>query len=205
MFRLIKRKFQRIAGVLSGVKQTFQDKIFLLSFCRKFNKANIDIYPSKLIEKGAVIKIVGGGSIKIGKQFRMRAPAQILSYKGQIRIGDNCSLNQFSVVFGLGGLTIGNGVRIGTHTVIIPSNHNFDRTDIPIFKQGETMNGIVIEDDVWIGANCTICDGVVIGEGTVIGAGSVVTRSISPFSVAFGSPARVRRSRSEKQCSNFLH
>jgi acetyltransferase-like isoleucine patch superfamily enzyme len=198
MLRLIKAQLRRITGVLIGVKQAFQDKIFLLSFCRKFNKANIDICPSKLIEKGAVIKIVGGGSIKIGRQFRMRAPAQILSYKGEIRIGDNCSLNQFSVVLGLGGLKIGNGVRIGPHTAIIPSNHNFDRTDVPIFKQGETMNGIVIEDDVWIGANCTICDGVVIGEGAVIGAGSVVTRSIPTYCVAFGSPARVHRSRLEK-------
>ena len=125
----------------------------------------------------------------------MRAPSHILSYKGQIEIGNNCSLSQYSILFGLGGLKIGNGVRIGPHTVVIPSNHNFDRIDIPIFKQGETMLGIIIEDDVWIGANCTICDGVVIGEGSVIGAGSVVTRNIPPFSVAVGSPAKVIKKR----------
>lgn len=52
---------------------------------------------------------------------------------------------------------------------------------------------VTIGDDCWIGGNVTILPGVNIGEGCTIGAGSVVTRDIPPFSVAVGSPCRVRK------------
>jgi acetyltransferase-like isoleucine patch superfamily enzyme len=122
----------------------------------------------------------------------------ILSHGGDIVIGDDCSVNPYSILYGHGGLKIGDKVRIASHTVIIPGNHKFGRVDIPIFRQGVTMKGIVIDDDVWIGANCTILDGVSIGKGAVIGAGSVVTRDVEPFSVVAGVPARVITTRMNK-------
>jgi acetyltransferase-like isoleucine patch superfamily enzyme len=50
---------------------------------------------------------------------------------------------------------------------------------------------VIIEDDVWIGANATILPGVRVGKGSVIGAGSVVTNDIPEYSIAVGIPARV--------------
>jgi acetyltransferase-like isoleucine patch superfamily enzyme len=82
-------------------------------------------------------------------------------------------------------------VRIATHCVIVPANHRFDSLDVPIARQPVVAKGISVEDDVWIGANSVILDGVTIGTGSVIGAGSVVTRDIQPFSVCVGNPARV--------------
>jgi acetyltransferase-like isoleucine patch superfamily enzyme len=119
-----------------------------------------------------------------------------MTYGGFIRIGDHCSVNPFCVLYGHGGLTIGNNVRIATCTVIIPANHVFSDLDIPIHKQGTTALGIVIEDNVWIGANVTILDGVRIGRGAVIGAGAVVTKDVDPLHVVGGVPActiKVRR------------
>ena len=78
---------------------------------------------------------------------------------------------------------------------MIPSNHNYARTDIPIYRQGETSKGIVIEDDVWIGARVTILDGVRVGGGSIIAAGAVVSKDVEPFSVVGGVPARVLKSR----------
>tara|TARA_R100000935_G_scaffold20725_1_gene39017 strand:- start:2860 stop:3249 length:390 start_codon:yes stop_codon:yes gene_type:complete len=114
---------------------------------------------------------------------------------GSIELGDDCSLNPYSILYGQGGLKIGNGVRIAAHTVIVPSNHGFDDLTQPIFKQKSTGQGVVIEDDVWIGANCTILDGVRIAKGCVIGAGSVVSKSTEPFGIYAGVPARFIKKR----------
>jgi acetyltransferase-like isoleucine patch superfamily enzyme len=74
--------------------------------------------------------------------------------------------------------------------VIAPSNHVFSDRHKRIHEQGESRQGIVIEDDVWIGAGARILDGVVIREGTVVGAGAVVTKSTEPYAVVVGVPAR---------------
>ena len=82
----------------------------------------------------------------------------LLTYGGDISIGNFCSINPFSVIYGHGGVKIGDGVRIATHCVIIPANHNFEAIDQFIFQQGETRKGIIIEDDVWLGAGARILD-----------------------------------------------
>lgn len=71
----------------------------------------------------------------------------------------------------------------------------FERTDIPIRDQGHEAGSIIIEDDVWIGANATILKGVTIGHGAVIGAASVVTSDIPEYAVAVGNPAKVKKYR----------
>lgn len=138
-----------------------------------------------------------GGEIHLQDGTTVGEYSQLKAVGGKIVIGARCSIQGFCQLYGHGGLTIGNDVRIASQTVIIPSNHNFDRIDVPISEQGETSRGITIGDDVWIGVGCKILDGVTIGTGCVIGAGSVVTRSIPPYSVAVGSPARVTRERGE--------
>jgi acetyltransferase-like isoleucine patch superfamily enzyme len=93
-------------------------------------------------------------------------------------------------------LVIGCNTIIGAHTVIIPFNHGFERADMPMNLQPLTKKGIVIADDVWIGASCCILDGVRIGKGAIIGAGAVVTRDVNDYNVAIGVSAVAVRSRS---------
>jgi acetyltransferase-like isoleucine patch superfamily enzyme len=149
------------------------------------------------IEPTSRMRILNGGSISLGRYCEIYDHALMITYGGEIAFGDFCSVNQFAVIYGHGGLRVGNGVRIAAHTVIIPANHIFDDAGVPICLQGETKRGIVIEDDVWIGAGCLILDGVTIQRGAVIGAGSVVSRSIPAYAVATGAPARVIRRRGE--------
>jgi galactoside O-acetyltransferase len=80
---------------------------------------------------------------------------------------------------------------IGPGTVVRASNHKFDDRNVPIMDQGHIPGRIVIEDDVWIGANCVITPDVVIGHGAVVGAGAVVTKDVPPFAVVGGVPAKV--------------
>lgn len=137
------------------------------------------------------------GRIRMGKNCKIRAYAHLMTYGGNITLGDNVTVGQFCVLYGHGGLSIGSDTEIAPHVVIIPSNKKFDRLDIPIAYQGEIQKGIKIGSGVWIGANVVILDGVVIGNGCVIGAGSVVTKSIPDYSVAYGNPAKVVKSRLE--------
>jgi acetyltransferase-like isoleucine patch superfamily enzyme len=135
------------------------------------------------------------GSIRIGRRCQIGPSAMLLTYGGSIEIGDDCSVNPFCVLYGHGGLRIGQGVRIASGTVIIPANHNFDDLNVPICQQGFSAKGICIEDDVWIGANVTVLDGVCIGTGSVVAAGAVVTKDVEPFSVVGGVPAKLIKKR----------
>jgi acetyltransferase-like isoleucine patch superfamily enzyme len=119
----------------------------------------------------------------------------LLPSGGSIRMADDCSVNPYSVLYGHGGLTIGNGVRIAAHCVIVPSNHIIDQPQTPIYQLGTTAEGIHIEDYVWIGCGVRILDGVTIGRNSVIAAGAVVSKSIPPDSIAGGVPAKVIRGR----------
>ncbi|MEF2072044.1 acyltransferase [Consotaella aegiceratis] len=148
--------------------------------------ANID--PAAIFEPS-------GGRITLGARTLVDRGVIIRPHGGRVDIGDDCSVHAYSVLYGGGGLRIGNGVRIASHTVVVPSNHVFSNAQTPIKDQGLTRKGVVIEDNVWIGAGVRILDGVVVGRGAVIGAGAVVTRSVEAFAVVVGVPAKVIRRR----------
>lgn len=133
----------------------------------------------------------GRERIRIGSGCRIWHGVELHSWGGHVHIGDRCSLNPYCIVYGHGGVDIGRHVRIATHVVIVASNHRFDLPDTPIKDQGISARGIVIEDDVWIGAGATVLDGVRIGTGAVIAAGAVVSRDVPARAVVGGVPARV--------------
>lgn len=138
-----------------------------------------------------------GGQIVIGNNNEILNGCLLMTYGGSISIGNNCSINPYTILYGHGeGLVIGNNVLIAGHCLIIPSNHVFTKRDITINKQGETSKGIVIEDDVWIAAGCQILDGVTIGKGAIVAAGSVVNKSIDPYTIVGGVPAKLIKNRS---------
>lgn len=122
--------------------------------------------------------------------------------KAGISIGENCFLGEYNVIRGQGGVHIGNEVYTGPMVQMVAVNHVYQDANRPIREQGITAQGIVIEDDVWIGANATIVDGVKVGKGSIIGAGSVVTRDIPPYSIAVGSPAKPVKDRRELSNNN---
>lgn len=91
----------------------------------------------------------------------------------------------------IGPVTIGNHVNLAQNITVSGLNHNFQKIDIPIDEQGVTTDPIIIEDDVWIGANAVILPGVTIGTHCIVAAGSVVKQSIPPYCVCAGIPARI--------------
>ncbi|KXG87513.1 acyltransferase [Agrobacterium bohemicum] len=129
----------------------------------------------------------------------MGAQSWIAGYaivRGDIELGENVSINPYACISGKA--RIGNGVRIASHVSIVGFNHGFDDTETPIYRQPLTSLGIEISDDVWIGANAVVLDGVKIGRGAIIAAGAVVAKDIPAMAIAGGVPARVLRYRGEK-------
>lgn len=118
--------------------------------------------------------------------------------KAGITIGRNCFIGERNLIRGLGGVHIGDYVYTAPDVKMVASDHVFEDPHTPILFQGITARGIVIEDDVWLSTGVIVTDGVVIGEGSVVGAGSVVTKSLPPYSVAFGSPAKRIRDRRDR-------
>jgi len=156
---------------------------------------------SLLVNQVRELKFHGGldRRIRIAKSAIVHPSAMIFPESGYIEIGENSTVNEFCVIHGLGGVRIGSGVRIGCHTVIHTVHHRSKRLDIPIWRQGVYGKLVIIEDDVWVGAHCTILGGVRIGAHSVIGSHSLVTRDIPPYSIAYGVPAKARRSRKDNK------
>ncbi|WP_159621420.1 DapH/DapD/GlmU-related protein [Ruania rhizosphaerae] len=139
-----------------------------------------------------------GGEIVLGERAAV-APGAVV--QGNVRLGEDCSVQAYAVLVGYGTradpsgqIWIGDGVRIAPHVMLIAANHRF-APGAPIHTQGVEPAPITIEDDVWLAGRVSVMAGVRIGHGSVIGAGAVVTSDIPPNSLAVGVPARVIRSR----------
>lgn len=112
-----------------------------------------------------------------------------------LSVGDDVDFALGVIVTTGGGVTIGNRVLIGYRAQILSTNHVIPNNKGKIFGSGHDKKPVFIADDVWIGANSIILPGVTIGEGAVIAAGSIVTKSVKPFSVVAGVPAKVIKHR----------
>jgi len=111
-----------------------------------------------------------------------------------IKIGRDSLIGEYSVIRGQGGVSIGDRVYTSPFTQIIAVNHVFDNPNRPFVEQGITAEGIVIENDVWLGAGAIITDGVRVGQGAVVAAGAVVTKDVPPHTVVGGVPAKLIKS-----------
>jgi galactoside O-acetyltransferase len=133
--------------------------------------------------------------VSVGRRTSILENVLINANRGSVVVGNDSWLGPFCLLYGNGDIRIGDGVLIAGHTSINTVSHHAERVDIPISEQGTEIAPVVIHDDVWIGLNAVILQGVTIGRGAIIGAGAVVTRDIPAWSVVCGVPAKVVRSR----------
>jgi acetyltransferase-like isoleucine patch superfamily enzyme len=180
-YRLILR-MDGLAAIESRVRLRFADHIKLghgvyldegvyLHACPK----GIEIGPRSIVMHGAVLHV-----------YNFRGMPQ-----SGIKIGSDSLIGEYSVIRGQGGVQIGDRVYTSPFTQIIAVNHVFDDPNRPFVDQGITAEGIVIEDDVWLGAGAVITDGVRVGKGAVVAAGAVVTKDVPPHAVVGGVPAKL--------------
>lgn len=109
---------------------------------------------------------------------------------GDLIIGSHVTINSGCVFYTGNGIVIGDHVAIAANCTFAPVNHEYQDVNQLIREQGfrPSKGGIVIEEDVWIGANCVVLDGARLRKGCVIGAGSLVRGEIAAYSINAGHP-----------------
>lgn len=145
-------------------------------------------------------RIYRGRFERVGTNFSFD-PFGVYSYSN-ISIGNNVNLGYQSILIATKSkIIIGNNVIFGPQVTIRGGNHRIDILGRYIAsikddeKRPEDDPGVIIEDDVWIGTRAIVLAGVKIGRGSVVGAGAVVTKSLPPYSIAGGNPAKIIRMR----------
>lgn len=108
-----------------------------------------------------------------------------------IRIGQNSLIGEYNIIRGQGGVAIGNRVYTSPLVQLLAVNHVYQDPNRPFVEQGITARGIVIEDDVWLGAGAIVTDGVRVGQGAVVAAGAVVAKDVPAHTLVAGVPAKV--------------
>ncbi len=129
----------------------------------------------------------GHGLIDRGVYFR---------YPRKIFIGRGCAINRGCSFFCSVHTDDPKNIVIGNHVIIGPNVSIFAAGHAPnTLALKDTYSRVTIENDVWIGGNVTILQGVTVHEGAVIGAGSVVVKDVPPWTICVGNPARVVKDR----------
>lgn len=112
---------------------------------------------------------------------------------GDVFIGPNSIINSGCVIYVGNGVKIGEGVAIAANCVLAPVNHEYAESSRTIREQRfrPSKGGIIIEDDVWIGAGSILLDGTILRQGCVIAAMSLVRGEVPRFSIQGGNPLKL--------------
>ncbi len=139
------------------------------------------------IWKGA--RIVHPERITLAPLVQLRPYSVVRGVPGRITIGAHTGIGDYTIINAVESIEIGSRVMIASHCHVTDADHDMDGRE-PMQTQGRTARPVVIEDEAWIASGVTITSGVRIGRGAVVGAGAVVTRSVEPFAIVAGVPAR---------------
>jgi acetyltransferase-like isoleucine patch superfamily enzyme len=144
---------------------------------------------------GNVLEAFAEGRLEIGPNTLLEPDVWLTAPgRARIRIGAGSFLNIGVMVAADTLVEIGDHCMFDNGCFVTDADHRFDDPGKPVPWQGFTSKGPTrIGDNVWCGAHVVVTSGVTIGERCVIGANSVVTRSLEPYSIAAGAPARVLR------------
>ncbi len=133
--------------------------------------------------------------LQCGKNVNIERRANFGSGRG-IVIGDNSGMGTRCQI--PSDTIIGSNVMMAPNCYVLPYNHRFDSTEIPMCQQGTVeKKQTIIEDDVWIGMNVTMTPGRHVRKGTIIGACCVLTKDFPEYSIVGGNPSKLIRSRKE--------
>jgi len=131
------------------------------------------------------------GAVQVGSECELGRGVELNPWGGHIRVGRHVYIGPYVVIYGQGGVEIGDHTLIATHSCILSSNHAIPARDGLIRNHPDVLLPTRIGRDVWLGAGVRVLGGVTIGDGCIVGAGAVVTKDLPQFAIAQGVPARV--------------
>lgn len=189
-----------LASIKQRIKQNplWKNRIHRLMFCnarpRRWVKWLVNpwaFYHGKgaTIRHQTVMNVSPINSFYVGIHSTIEEYCLVDNGVGNVIIGNYSRVGLRNTI--IGPVTIGNHTILAQNVVLSGLNHNYEDISLPIHIQGVNVKPIIIEDDVWIGANSMIAAGVTVGKHTIVAGGSVVTKNIPPFCVVAGNPAKV--------------
>lgn len=172
--------------------QTFLEKQ-VLNRWRGFiqRRRGVELAPGYRLGAGLRFRLTPPGSIVIGSGCWIEDHAVLDTFGGKIRLGKNVFVGPHAVIYGHGGVEVGDDCLVAMHCRILSSNHTVPPFGTPVRTRPDRLLPAKLGRDVWLGAGVTVLGGVTIGDGCVVGAGAVVTKDLPPGSIAHGVPARV--------------
>jgi acetyltransferase-like isoleucine patch superfamily enzyme len=154
------------------------------------------IGPGTRVEAGVTVRRgwAGGqaGIVTVDRECVLDTGVVLDAFGGNITLGRNVFLGPYAVIYGHGGVAIGERCLIAMHCRILSSNHTIAPYGTDIRSQPDVLLPTRLGRDVWLGAGVTILGGVTVADGCIVGAGSVVTKNLPPGAIAYGSPAEVK-------------
>ena len=195
LLTLYKRVIMLLRGILLTRKKIFVDVNTII-----YNSKNISFGKSVTIEKNCFIdgfsseKIIIGDCVKIGAFSTLSSTSHLSKYGKGLKIGNHSAIGQFAEFGAAGGIEIGNDVIMGSYVSFHSENHNFNDTTRLIREQWVTSKGIIIGNNVWVGAKATFLDGCIVGNNSIVAAGAVVNGVYPDNSIIAGVPAKVLKS-----------
>lgn len=135
------------------------------------------------------------GKVEVADSCELNQGVELNPWDGSIRIARRVWLGPYVVIYGHGGVEIGEQTLISMHCTILSSNHAIPAMGMLIRDMPDELLPTKIGRDVWIGANSVILGGVMIGDGAVVAAGAVVNRDVDAGAIVAGVPARELRRR----------
>lgn len=180
--------FALVRHKLAGLQEYFRIayyKFLGMRLAKGVSLGKIDCaWPNKVLV-GIDCEIANGVVFKGGQPF---LDSNYIKIGDRSFIGNRCFFNCTTMI------SIGQDCLIASDTTFADIGHGITLGE-KINKQATNYSPIIIQDDVWIGTNCVILQGVTIGRGSVIGAGSMVNKSIPEYQIWAGSPARFIKNR----------
>lgn len=156
----------------------------------------VKIAPPRLLGRGIDCRCglgpAGCGHIEIGERGWIEPGVVLHAFGGSIRLGRDVFLGPHTVVYGHGGVEIGDACLIAMHCRILSSNHKSAPFGSDIRSHPDILQPTKIGRDVWLGAGVTVLGGVTIGDGCIVGAGAVVTKDLPLGAIAYGTPAIIK-------------
>lgn len=160
---------------------------------------NVTIGPNTVVRSGSIIEdntIIGCNTTIGSEGFQLITdgdnPPMHITHVGRCHICSNVYIGDNSCICNslFGGETyIGEGAKIDN---LVHVAHNLYIGKNAVITAHVILCGSsIIEDGAWIAPNSSVLNRVVIGKGAKVGLGSVVTRDVAPYTVVYGSPAKV--------------
>ncbi len=196
-------------GILGlGLRQIFYKSIFKrLGKGSVINRSvslrhtyKISINKNCVIDEYCMLNAQGGddSKIELGDFVLLGRGTVVTTKNGTIKIDDYSNIGAYCRIGTPSKIEIGKYFLCAANCYIGGVTHNFSDLETPILKQGfDDKGGVVIDDDVWLGAGVTVLDGVKIGKGAIIGANSLVNKDIPAYAIAHGTPAKVVKYRNQ--------